>query len=343
MFRNCLVLTLVTLAGSSLQAQTTPPKPNADAVPPDEPIAETFSLEKSVEYLDKVSLKWTEERKCGSCHTTYAYLMARPALSDKPSPAMTEIRKFFEHRVANWDTAKPRWDTEVVATAAALAFNDAKTTGRLQPLTRQALDRMWKLQQPDGAWKWLKCNWPPMEHDDYFGAVYAALGVGVAPDGYAQNESAKEGLAKLRRYFEKTAAPDLHHRTMLLWASLYLDGLMTKEQRQATIDQLLALQRSDGGWNLPSLGNYKRHDGTPNDKDARSDGYATGFVVYVLRQAGVPTNHEKIRRSIAWLKGNQRISGQWFTRSLSNDAYHFISHAGTAFAVMALKSCDGDN
>ena len=58
--------------------------------------------------------------------------------------------------------SKPRWDTEVVATAAALAINDAATTGTLHPLTRRALDRMWTLQKPDGDWDWLKCDWPPL-------------------------------------------------------------------------------------------------------------------------------------------------------------------------------------
>jgi hypothetical protein len=45
---------------------------------------------------------------------------------------------------------------------------------------------------------------------------------------------------------------------------------------------------------------------------------------------------------IAWLKANQRASGRWFTRSLKKDSRHFITHAGTAFAVMALVSREPD-
>src|SRR5438132_667384 len=89
--------------------------------PAAEPRAEKLSLRRSGEYLDKVSLAWTEKRKCGSCHTNYPYLMARPALKEAATPALTEVRKFFEDRAANWDKAKPRWDTEVVATAVSLA------------------------------------------------------------------------------------------------------------------------------------------------------------------------------------------------------------------------------
>ena len=31
--------------------------------------------------------------------------------------------------------------------------------------------------------------------------------------------------------------------------------------------------------------------------------------------------------------------GRWFTRSLNRDNKHYLSHVGTAFAVMALAEC----
>lgn len=316
------------------------PAPNR----PDEPMADSFSMSRAASFLDGVALDWTRKRQCGTCHTNYAYLLSRPALREVDSPAVGAIRAFFETRVAHWDDpekkAKPRWDTEVVATASALALNDASTTGTLHPLTRKALDRMWTLQKPDGSWTWLKCDWPPYEHDDYYGAVFAALGVGHAPGAYADSPSARDGLNRLRAYLKSNPPPDLHHKTFLLWASTRLDGLMEPAERDRTIAALRSLQRPDGGWNLPSLGDWERHDGTPNDKQAPSDGYATGLVVYVLRQAGIPASDDSLRRGATWLKTNQRASGRWFTRSLSNDSHHYITNAGTAFAVLALKACE---
>jgi squalene-hopene/tetraprenyl-beta-curcumene cyclase len=313
---------------------------------PDEPIAAAASMDRAAQFLDEMAVSWTQERKCGSCHSNYPYLVARPSLKEASTPAMAEVRRFFEARVAHWNDddagAKPRWDAEVVATAAALALNDAATSGSLHPLTKQALDRIWTVQKPDGGFVWLKCDWPPLEYDDYYGAVVAALGVGHAPDNYAQSSAAEAGLEHLRAYFARTPSPNLHHQTMLLWASTRLDGLMSPDQRAATIDRLRALEHSDGGWSLPSLGTWKRRDGTPNDPGAPSDGYATGLVIYVLRQASVPASDPALKRGVSWLLSHQRISGRWFTRSLTNDKEHYISRAGSAYAVLALKSCEAE-
>jgi squalene-hopene/tetraprenyl-beta-curcumene cyclase len=324
------------------------------AARPDEPLAKTFSLARSADFLDTVTLSWMRRNQCFSCHTGYPYLLARTRPGDAQSAGLLEARKFLEERVAAWDKGgkgkgylkgagiieRTEGVTEVVAIAATLALHDGQTTGRLQPATRTALARMWELQQADGSWTWNKEDLAPLEYDDYYGAVYAALGVGHAPEGYAQSEPAREGVARLRRYFEKTPAPDLHHKTYLLWASLGLDGLMDRAERERTLKALLARQRADGGWSLPSLGAWKRSNGKPQDKDAPSDGYATGLALYVLRQAGVAATEKSMQRGVAWLKANQRESGRWFTRSLNHDGRHYISNAGTAFAVLALKACE---
>jgi squalene-hopene/tetraprenyl-beta-curcumene cyclase len=305
----------------------------------DEPTAKAFSSAKAAEYLDGVGVNWTRDRKCITCHTNMPYLLARPLL---PGDAgWREVRGFLEADVANWQKGgKPRGETYVVVTAFALAFNDAHTMGQLRPQTRAALDRMWTGQKPTGEWDWLKCDWPPMEHDDYYGATLAALAAGLAPGDYAKSDAAKAGIGKLRAYFERTPAPDLHHRVMLLWASTKLDGLLTADDRAKVVAELKAKQRADGGWCLPSLGTYKRHDGTDNDPAAASDGYATGLAVYALRQAGVPASDSAVAKGAGWLKANQRASGRWFTRSLNNDGAHYITHAGTAFAVLALHACE---
>ena len=263
------------------------PRPNSDK----EPMG-AFSIDRGLRFLDTVSVNWTRDRKCGTCHTNYAHMMAGPLY--KESPELLEVRAFFEGRAEGWDKpekrSKPIAEGEIVATATALALYDAAATGKLQPTTRSALDRMWTIQRPDGGWNWFDCDLPPQEDDDYYGTVLAAVGVGHAPDQYKQTEAARQGLDKLRAYLLATPAPHLHHRAMLLWASTGIDDLMGKEERERTIADLLARQRPDGGWSLTSLGKWERRDGTANPEDAPSDGYGTGFVVYVLRQSGMASD-----------------------------------------------------
>jgi squalene-hopene/tetraprenyl-beta-curcumene cyclase len=304
-----------------------------------EALAAEFSLARSVRFLDSAALTWQKDRKCFTCHTNYAFLYARPLVS-ADGAAHDSVRQFAEELVAQrWKDQGPRWDAEVVATAAALAFNDAHTTGELHPLTRQALDRMWALQREDGGWNWIKCDWPPMESDDDYGVSVAALAVGVAPGGYAETEAARKGMERLRQYLTDHPPTTLHHRAMLLWGASYIPDLMTAEQKQSCMVELLALQKADGGWALATLGDWQRADKSPQDMET-SDGYGTGFVIYVLRRAGLPADDARLQRGVAWLKAHQRESGRWFTRSLHKDSKHFITHAATAFAVMALAACE---
>lgn len=307
---------------------------------PAEPTAQQFSLDRGVENMDNLTRRWTREAGCVTCHTTLSYFSCRPALGMATSSAMDEAREFMEYRVANWATDKPLWDAEVLITATSLAIHDASKSGKLQPPTRTALERMWSLQRENGAWNWLKAGTPPFEHDDYYGAVLVAVGVGSAPENYAADVRIQDNVAKLRQYFATKQPPSLHHAAWLIWAEARLGGVMTEELRDERIAALTALQKPDGGWSLPSLGGWKGHDGLPIEQ-APADGYATGLAVFALRQSGMPSDHEVIHKGVDWLKSHQRESGGWFTGSLGT-RYHlnFLSHSATAFALMALKACE---
>ena len=304
----------------------------------DEPIRKEYSTEQATDFLDSASLHWQKQRKCFTCHTNFAYLYARPSLKTNPA-AHVEVRRFAEDLVRQrWRDKGPRWDAEVIATAAALAYNDSATTGKLHETTRIALDRMWTVQRDDGGWDWLKCNWPPMESDDHYGATLAAIATGVAPDEYRQSSAAKVGIENLMSYLRNNPPPTLHHQAMLVWASSYEMELITSTAKESTIKLLLELQRPDGGWATASLGNWERGDGKAQDVET-SDGYGTGFVLFVLRRAGTPMSDTSLQRGVAWLKSHQRESGRWFTRSLYKDNKHYLTHAGSAFAIMALDAC----
>ena len=346
---------ILALAACGETAPSTPPEPYEGApvtterppaaqasspgpITPDEPLRKEYSMKAAARYLDKTAPAWRKEKNCFACHTDYVYLIARPAIPRALATHNT-IRSALEERVNNPRVKRPSpyQNSEAVMVASVLALNDAATTGKLHGLTRKALDRMWTLQREDGGWTWQKGNKPPSGIDDYFGVAMAAIGAGAAPDDYSKTPSAKEGIDKLRKYFRNNLPANMHNLAMLLWASTYIDGLMTESEARQAISDLFALQKTDGGWGLATLGNWKRSDDKEQDYES-SDGYGTGFVIYVLRLAGVPANDVRIQKGIAWLKKNQRASGRWFTRSAHKDK-NYVTNAGTAFALLALAEC----
>ena len=310
----------------------------------DEPYADEFSAERAAQYLDRSALNWQKTKKCATCHTNLFYMAARPALKTI-LPDSGEVRSFYEdYRKVRW---RKRLPTEAqgfwpIVVGTGLTLNDLQTTGKLSDVSREVLDIMWTVQREDGGWKWPDCDYAPLEIDDHYGVTVAALAVGVAPGGYAETPQARAGLVKLRKYLKNNPPKSLHHRAMLAWCSIRVNGIASEEQRKEALTQLLSRQLDDGGWSTAGLltdwKGLARSDGEPLDTKT-SDGYGTGFVIVVARELGVPADDARLVRGIDWLRTNQRESGKWFTRSPVNECQNLISNVGSAYAVLALQAC----
>lgn len=80
-----------------------------------------------------------------------------------------------------------------------------------------------------------------------------------------------------------------------------------------------------------------------------SDAYATGQVLYTLRELGIPADDPTALRGTAFLLRTQQADGSWYvkSRAMKIQPYfesgfpyghdQWISQAGTAWAVMALS------
>ncbi len=325
-----------------------PPVTLENHVPPtanvaSEPHAETFSYQRAVRFADNAAMDWQDSHGCVTCHTNGLYLAARPA-AGTDAPAYREARAFATNYLAPHvsDAKKPDQKvpgaTTMVATTAFLAISDMKTNGKLGEITRKAFDYIWKQQDDSGAWvTWAKCHWGPYEVDDHFGVTLVALAIGMAAkDDYTKSPAAVAGANKLRTYLQAHPPASLHQSGMMLWASVYLDGLADQAAKDRWKEALFAAQKEDSGWVLPQLGNadWKRADDKPQSTD--TDAYATAFAVHVLTEAGVPRNDPRLAKALQWLRDNQRRSGRWYTRSPHKDRKHYISHAATNFALLAL-------
>src|SRR6266851_4627510 len=358
------------------------PKASATHVdPPETKIASSWDQKAAAAYLEQRAGWWMEwpksardhETFCVSCHTAVPYALSRPALRQglaEQSPSANERRLLdnVTKRVRLWKEVGPFYSdadrgvyktvesrgTESVLNALILASNDAQS-GRLSNDTRTALDNMWAEQQTSGdkagAWLWLRFANEPWEADDsdFYGATLAAVAAGTAAENYRARPEIQNNVKMLREYVNRERAAQIAiNRVALLWASAKLPGLLAPKQQNAIIHEVLNKQQANGGWSLSSLvGAWKRADGTP--QEGQSDGYATGFITFVLQQAGISRENAQLRHGLAWLAANQnKTEGFWLAYSLNKKNEHhltpntarFMNDAATAYAVLALTQAN---
>jgi squalene-hopene/tetraprenyl-beta-curcumene cyclase len=208
--------------------------------------------------------------------------------------------------------------TESILNALILVSADAPN-GKLREDTRAAFEHMWTAQEKTGdqkgAWQWLNFGNEPFEANEsgFYGASLAAVAVGTAPEDYRATPEIQNNINLLGDYIHREIGhQSLVDQVVTLWASTKWPGLLASTQKKSIIDKALAAQQSDGGWGLSSAGwtwmglpmrsllnLWVRSNDIP--LAGKSDGYATGLMVYVLGQAGVSREDLHLQRGRSWL------------------------------------------
>lgn len=303
-----------------------------------EPMAEHFSAVAAARALDDSMRLWQEENRCIQCHANMMYGLARPLLNKllpQPPEYDTLLQELVEKR---WPEKGLRYPMEPVVVSMALVGED-RASGVLRPVTRQALERMLATQREDGGWTW-NPGAPKAFIREYEGTLLAALNLVTAPEGFQDTAPAQTALARVRDYVAKHSPPSAYGKAMLLWASSRIEGLADKSLRDAIMGRLLSLRAPDGGWATENLiVGTLTFEGLQPDLQRASDAYATGFIVYALRQAGLAADDERLRPALDWLKTHQRASGRWFVPTFNKRPNHVLSNSATAWAVLALAEC----
>lgn len=377
------------LAGCALLVVTIGPHARATAHAP----VDGWDPASAARYLDaRMDTWWTQAKPlrtgdsqvmCISCHTAVPYALVRPAIREvlgdrMPTAHETRMLEQVRRRVAASAADQPYYDhteakkiesrgVEAVLNAIVVTHLSAPAAGAPDADVRKAMTRLWEAQRADGAWDWLDFGLEPYETPDsvFYGAALAALAAG-SPAGSRASADAdgQAGVERLRRYLRSNVGSQrLFNRAWALLAASRLNGVLDAAERTAIAQDLAATQRADGGWSLADLGPWRWQRSTPPfappgkvdpERHAGSDAYATGLVIYAMRQAGLTADRPAIRKGQDWLRARQAAAraddpawAPWRSHSLNFDREQggargepwrrmFMSDLATAFAALAL-------
>lgn len=351
--RSIPLLISLTLIVATVKAEEAPPDVKA-------------AIDKGLAFLAKEGTAWKTERKCSSCHqvpmalwslseaknlgysvderaitelTQWVVAQDDPAKVFPKPPAKTEAPKTDAPKADAPKTEEPKaeapkpeppkTETNINQTPLmlALAFEagDAKSDAGRERLTRM-LSEVVKEQRSDGSWG-IMYVWEPFGStpDVITKLALLSLTSPSAPDlGEAGKAAQAKGLAWLAAAKTEETLQGSALK-LILWRRL---GKPVNEQ-EPLVKQILGWQNADGGW--------------AQNKDLKSDAYATGQALCALTEAGLPLNDPAIAKAQAFLVKSQYVGGSWAMtsrpggpggKSAKNQAP--IGYAGTAWAVMGL-------
>ena len=165
------------------------------------------------------------------------------------------------------------------------------TEGQKKSL-RLITEEIVKKQQPDGSWEFFATlRRPPINETQTTDAAWIILAL------QGDKDAPEKALKKAVEWLDAAKRTDTHQDKAL---KVLLGGRAGKSRKalQTTIDELLALQRDDGGW-------------SQTVPEPKSDAFATGQTLYVLSLAGLAADRPEIKRGLDFLVATQKPDGSW--------------------------------
>ena len=285
------------------------------SIPPATPQQVQQTVERAIPYLQTESAAWLSLRQCAACHHApmpfwalgeadrQGYAIDKKYLTDKIESLLGSKDKLLASKIfpnpADPPDPRPQGRGQnmglpflAVAARSLLSLEE----GQKQSLKLIAEEIVSK-QQPDGSWEFFATlRRPPINESQTTDAAWIimALEGEMGPDA---PEAQRAALAKAIAWLDAANPSDIH-QDKALKVLLGARSAKPREKLQTTIDELLALQRPDGGWSqtVPEL---------------KSDAFATGQTLYVLSLAGYTAERPEIKRGIDFLVATQTPDGSW--------------------------------
>jgi hypothetical protein len=273
------------------------------------------TVDRAIKYLQTESAAWLRTRKCAACHHVpmplwalgeaerQGYAIDRKFVADTTESLLGSRDKLMASKIfpnpADPPDPRPQGrglNMGLPFLAVAAQSLPALTEGQKQSLQLIA-EEIVKKQQADGTWEFFATlRRPPINESLTTDAAWIILALQGAT-GPGAPLSQRAALSKAIAWLD-AAKPSGLHQDKVLKVLLGVRSGKLRKALQTTIDELLALQRADGGW-------------SQTVPEWKSDAFATGQTLYVLSLAGYTAERLAIKRGIDFLVATQKADGSW--------------------------------
>jgi hypothetical protein len=272
-------------------------------------------VDRAIGYLQTECAAWLNTRKCAACHHVamplwalskaqrQGYAIDKKFLADTTESLLGSRDKLMASKIfpnpADPPDPRPQGrglNMGLPFLAVAAQSLPSLTEGQKQSLKLIA-EEIVKKQQPDGSWEFFATlRRPPINENQTTDAAWIIMALA----GETRLDSPPSQRAALSKAIAWAGAAKLSdiHQDKVLKILMGVRSAKPRKTMQTTIDELLALQRADGGWSqtIPEL---------------RSDAFATGQTLYVLSLVGFTAERPEIKRGMDFLVATQKPDGSW--------------------------------
>lgn len=273
------------------------------------------TVERAIGYLQAESAAWLNTRKCAACHHVplplwalsaaerQGYAINKQFLVDTTESLLGGKDKLLASKIFPNPTEPPDPRPQgrglnmglpflAVAARSLPALNEGQKQG-----LKLIADEIVKKQQADGSWEFFgTLRRPPINESQSTDVAWIIMALEGETAADAP-EAWRAALSKARAWLDAAKFSDIH-QDKVLKVLLGVRSARPREMMQTTIDELLALQRADGGW-------------SQTVPDLRSDAFATGQTLYALSLAGYAAERPEIKRGMDFLVATQKADGSW--------------------------------
>ncbi|HTI51774.1 MAG TPA: prenyltransferase/squalene oxidase repeat-containing protein [Planctomycetaceae bacterium] len=285
------------------------------SIPPATPQQVRQSVDRSIVYLQTESASWLKTRGCAACHHVpmpiwalgeaerQGYAIDKKYLTETTESLLGSKDKLMATKIFPDPSAPPDprpqgrgLNMGLPFLAVAARSLPGLTENQVQSLNLIA-DQIVSKQQPDGSWEWFATlRRPPINESQTTDAAWIIMAL-EGETGPGAPEERRVALSKAIAWLDSAKPADLH-QDKVLKVLLGARAAKPRESLQPVIDELLALQRADGGW-------------SQTVPEPKSDAFATGQTLYVLSLVGYTAEQPEIKRAIDFLVATQAADGSW--------------------------------